>query len=85
MTADEFKFIRYMNADTGRFSFWIIFQDLRRNHYGKAGRKDLIKFFSEILGPLGDRWQYEKTHTTFCIKLNNDIDATMMVLRYNKN
>lgn len=84
MKTDEFKFIRYMNADTGRFSFWVIFQDLRISPYGKKGRKDLISFFTEILGPLGERWQYEKTTNTFCIKLNNDIDATMMVLRYNK-
>lgn len=85
MTADQFKFIRYMNAATGRFSFWVIFQDLRKNPYGIRGRKELVAFFTEILGPLGDRWQYEKTNQTFCIKLNNDLDATMMVLRYNKN
>lgn len=74
-----------MNADTGRFSFWVIFQDLRSHHYGKAGRRGIITFFTEILGPIGERWQYEKTYNTFCIKLNNEIDATMMVLRYNKN
>jgi len=85
MTTDDIKFIRYMNADTGRFSFWVIFQDLRTHHYGKAGRKDLINFFSQALGPLGENWQYEKTPHTICIKLNKDIDATMMVLRYNRN
>lgn len=73
-----------MNAQTGRFSFWVIFQDLRKNRFGKAGRKDLIDFFTEALGPLGERWQYEKTLATFCIKLDTEIDATMMVLRYNK-
>ena len=85
MTSADMKFLRYMNADTGRFSFWVIFKDLRKNPYGKKGRKELIEFFTTILGPLGERWQYEKTLSTFCIKLNNDIDATMMVLRYNKN
>jgi hypothetical protein len=73
-----------MNAETGRFSFWIIFHDLRAHKYGKAGRRDIIKFFSAALGPLGEQWQYEKTYTTFCIKLNNDADATMFVLKYCK-
>jgi hypothetical protein len=73
-----------MNAETSRFSFWVIFHDRRAHHYGKAGRKDLIKFFTDALGPLGENWQYEKTHTTFCIKLNRDIDATMFVLKYCK-
>lgn len=82
MTADEFKFIRYMNAKTNRFSFWVIFQDKRNYHLGQKGRKEFIKFFSEQLGPLGDRWEYEKTTSTFCIKLNNESDATMMTLRY---
>lgn len=84
MTADDFKFIKYMNAETSRFSFWVIFQDLRSSAYGVKGRKELTRFFTEILGPLGENWQYSKTESTFCIKLNKDIDATMFVLKYCK-
>ncbi len=73
-----------MNAETSRFSFWIIFQDLRKHSYGVKGRKELISFFTSLLGPLGENWQYEKTPTTFAIKLNRDIDATMFVLKYCK-
>lgn len=82
MTADEFKFIRYMNANTSRFSFWIIFQDLRKYNLGKKERKNFLNFFTEILGPVGENWHYEKTVHTFCIKLNREADATMMLLRY---
>lgn len=71
-----------MNARTSRFSFWIIFHDLRRYNLGKKGRKNFINFFTEILGPVGERWQYEKTIQFFCIKLDKEIDATMMLLRY---
>lgn len=85
MTTDDFKFIRYMNADTSRFSFWVIFKDNRKHPYGMKGRKELIKFFTDVLGPLGEKWQYEKTSHTFCIKLDRDIDATMFVLKYCKN
>ena len=82
MTADEIKFIRYMNADTSRFSFWVIFQDLRKHPYGIKGRKELISFFTEYLGPLGDRWHYEKTTTTVAVKLNDPSDATLFVLKF---
>jgi len=84
MTADDFKFIRYMNAEASRFSFWIIFQDLRKHAYGVKGRKELISFFTGILGPLGETWHYEKNSTTFSIKLDKDTDATLFVLRYCK-
>jgi hypothetical protein len=85
MTADEIKFIKYMNADTSRFSFWVIFKDNRKNPYGIKGRKELVSFFTQILGPLGERWQYEKNTQTVSIKLNNASDATMIVLQLNKN
>lgn len=84
MTADEFKFIRYMNADTSRFSFWVIFKDNRKHSYGKQGRKELISFFTDAIGPLGEKWQYEKTTHTFCIKLDKEADATMILLKYHR-
>ena len=47
MTADEIRLIRYMNADTRRFSFWMIFQDNRpMAPYGKRlQNKELVRFF----------------------------------------
>ena len=84
MTTDDFKFIRFMNVETSRFSFWIIFQDLRRHSYGIKGRKELINFFTNILGPLGECWQYEKNSLGFIIKLNENANTTMFALKYCK-
>jgi hypothetical protein len=84
MTADDFKFIKFMNVETSRFSFWIVFKDSRNNNYGKRARKELIEFFTSILGPLGERWEYSKDSHTFTIKLNEGIDATMFALKYCK-
>lgn len=84
MTADEFRFIKYVNANTSRFSFWLVFQNTVLTTSSKH-RKDIIKFFTPILGPLGDKWQYERNFITFCLKLDNEVDAMMMVLRYQKN
>jgi len=84
MTTDDFKFIRFMNVETSRFSFWVIFQDLRRNSYGIKGRKELVRYFTDILGPLGESWQYEKNDRDFIIKLNENANTTMFTLKYCK-
>ena len=73
-----------MNVEASRFSFWIVFQDNRYVSYGKRSRKDLIDFFTPILGTLGERWEYSKDSRSFIIKLNEGIDATMFALKYCK-
>lgn len=84
MTVDDFKFIRFMNVETSRFSFWVVFKDQRSHNYGKKARKELIDFFTPVLGSLGERWEYSKDGHTFIIKLNEGIDATMFALKYCK-
>jgi hypothetical protein len=83
MTIDDFRFIKFTNVETSRFSFWVVFLD-KRPIYGKKSRRDLIDFFTPILGPLGERWEYSKDSRTFIIKLNEGIDATMFSLKYCK-
>jgi hypothetical protein len=84
MTTDDFKFIRFVNVETSRFSFWAVFLDKRSDNYGKKSRKELIEFFTTVLGKLGDRWEYSKDSLSFIIKLNEEVDATMFALKYCK-
>lgn len=86
MTADDIKLIRYMNADTRRFSFWMIFQDNRLDFFGRKLRnKQLVKFFETSLGPLNDKWQFDASDAgRFVIKADSDLDVTMMLLRFNR-
>lgn len=86
MTADDIRLIRYMNADTRRFSFWMIFQDNRLDYRGRRVRnRELIKFFETIMGPLNDKWQFDASDAgTFVIKADSDLDVTMMLLRYHR-
>lgn len=86
MTADDIKIIRYMDTDTRRFSFWMIFLDNRFHYLGKkAANKSLIKFFEGRLGKLGERWQFDATDTDrFIIKADSDLDVTMMLLKFYK-
>ena len=86
MLADDIRLIRYMNADTRRFSFWMIFQDKRLDFHGRRYRnRELIKFFEATLGPMGEKWQFDASDAhTFVIKADNDLDVTMMLLRYHR-
>lgn len=84
MIADEIRLIRYMNANTRRFSFWLIFQD-NRNVVGKKAKRDLIKFFESTMGPLGAKWNFESTKNgRFAIKADSEADVTMMLLRFHR-
>lgn len=86
MTADDIRIIRYMNADTRRFSFWMIFQDNRPHVNSRRFRnKELIKFFESRIGPLGEKWQFDARDAgTFAIKADSDLDVTMMLLKFYK-
>ena len=84
MTTDDFRVIKYLDAKSNRFSFWVIFQN-RKDFTSAKHRKAIINFFTPLLGPLGIKWQYERNAKTFLLKLDNEADATMVVLKYQKN
>lgn len=84
MTADEFRFIKYVNTNTSRFSFWLVFKHHTKLTNARA-RKELISFFTPMLGPLGTKWHYERNALAFSLKLDSEADAIMMLLRYQKN
>lgn len=88
MLPDGIRFIRYMNAGTRRFSFWIVFNDDRKHKTDRdwsIAKKQIAKFFKEALGPAGNTWQFDSADPKkFILKLDRDVDATMMVLKFNR-
>lgn len=88
MLPDGVRFIRYMNAGTRRFSFWIIFTDDKRylsRRDWSNGKKEISNFFKQSLGPSGNTWQFDSADPErFILKLERDVDATMMVLKFNR-
>lgn len=76
-----------MNVGSRRFSFWVTFKDLRshQRQSGRRAKKELISFWSGILGTLGERWEYSSySNNLFVIKLNSSQDVTMMLLKYHR-
>lgn len=86
MTADDIRIVRYMDTNTRRFSFWMVFHDNRFKYAGRRfANKELIRFFESTLGKLGDKWQFDaRDPDRFIIKADSDLDVTMMLLKFYK-
>ena len=87
MQADELRLIRYMNAGTRRFSFWMIFQDQRMwpTNSGHLAKRSLVKFFESYLGPAGKRWQFDCSDPKrIIVKADSDLDVTMLLLKFHR-
>lgn len=83
MNWKEFKLIKTNNVNSKRFSFWITFRN-RSDLNKKQQRKNLIKYLTECLGPLGNRWEYSHVYDNiFILKLNNEKDFLLVLLKFN--
>jgi hypothetical protein len=84
MIFDDIKLIDHKSTGAKNFGYWITFRDTRKQIFqlGKRGRKDLISFFESKLGPLGDRWQYQKLHQNgFILKIKAEKDFLFLLLK----
>lgn len=81
MTFNDIKILWHRSTDAQRFGYWIML----RNHsskQGRAARKEIIAFFQAGLGPMGDRWQYQKcAESDYILKLNDERDFLFFLLK----
>ena len=85
MTQDDIRVIRYHRDISRRFGHWVFFQDKRptRDTIGVRGRKNLIRYLESVFGPLGLRWNYEKTdQVIYILKLDDEKDLVIFLLKY---
>lgn len=80
MKLNEFRIVSYKNVGTRKFGFWVLIRD-RGKLEGKAARRSLIKFIEASLGPLGNRWQYEKNQREIILKFNDERDLLIFLLK----
>jgi hypothetical protein len=81
MNQNDIRLIKFGNAGTKRFGYWIHFRD-RRNLAGLKARKSLIKFFDSCFGPLGDKWQYTKTSADeYIVKVEDEKHLMIFLLK----
>ena len=85
MTFDDVKLIKHQSTGAKRFGHWVELRD-RRPHgqaLGIRGRKTMLRFFEQSLGPLGQKWHYRKDDQNYILKLNDDRDLLFLLLRLN--
>lgn len=84
MNIEDIKIVRYVHTQTKKFNFWVEIKDYSKAH-GKTARKNLIKFFEQGLGPLGEKWQYACYDPgSFVIKFDNEKDLLLFLLKAQK-
>lgn len=83
MTFDDVKLIKHKTTGARRFGYWVQLRDRRpiQESAGVKGRKKILGFFEQSLGPLGDKWQYQKYDQEYIIKLNDERDLLFLLLR----
>ncbi len=81
MTFEDIKILWHRSTGAQRFGYWIML----RNHSpkkGQAARKAIIAFFQAGLGPMGERWQYQKCNDSeYILKLNDERDFLFFLLK----
>lgn len=84
MTFDDVKLVKHRSTGARRFGYWVQFRDRRplAESCGIRGRKIMLKFFEQSLGPLGGKWQYQKHNQEYIIKLNDEKDLLFLLLRF---
>jgi hypothetical protein len=83
MNFDDVKLVNHRSTGARRFGYWVQIRDRRpvKDAAGVRGRKNILNFFSQSLGPLGGKWQYQKIDTEYILKLNDERDLLFLLLR----
>jgi hypothetical protein len=84
MNSSDIKVIRHKDTGAKRFGYWIFFKDTRGSqiYSGKRGRKDLINFFENSFGTIGEKWSYQKLDIDkFIIKFDQEKDFIFFLLK----
>lgn len=81
MTFDDVKILWHRSTGARGFGYWI-FLRIHSSKHGKALRKGIINFFEQGLGPIGQRWQYQKcSDQEYILKLDNEKDFLFFLLK----
>lgn len=84
MNFEDIRLIKQKNTGAKKFGYWVQFKDQRPSHHsvGNRGRINLIRFIESCLGPIGQRWQYQKLDQgDYILKLNSEHDLLIFMLR----
>jgi hypothetical protein len=80
----DYKVVRYHSTKAKKYSFWLTVSSIE--YCDRVARKTFIDFVENNLGPIGNRWQYQKISSTrFILKLCEEQDALLFLLKFKKD
>jgi hypothetical protein len=87
MTLDDLNLLRYKTLECKRFSHWVWLQDRSSGTTSTRQKRKKLRFFIEsIIGVLSGRWQYQECdNNVYIIKLNEEKDLLVFLLKFKKN
>lgn len=84
MIEKDYRVVRYHSTKAKKYAFWLTMATTE--YTNRVARKTFIDFVENSLGPLGDRWQYQKvSNTRFILKLSGEQDALLFLLKFKKD
>jgi hypothetical protein len=85
MNQEDIRVAKYLDVKTKRFRFWLTLFDCRGGNQssGKKGKRTLIQYLESFIGPLGQRWHFERIgEHVYTIKIDQEKDLLIFFLRF---
>lgn len=83
MSAESIRVEKFIKTNCKRYRYWLIFRKPCNSLTTKQDRKTFIDFIQNILGPIGNKWQYQKQDFgNFILKIDSEQDALFLLLKY---
>lgn len=77
---------KFFTTNCRRYKYWLEFRKHGNILTTKQDRKTFIEFIQNILGPIGQKWQYQKQDFgNFILKIDSEQDALFLLLKYKSN
>jgi hypothetical protein len=86
MISEKIRVEKYFNTGSKKYSFWIFMGSSEIASVTKKEKKEFIKFAELNLGPIGQKWHYQRLDSgRFILKLNSETDAVFFLLKFKRD
>jgi hypothetical protein len=86
MISEKIRVERYVDTGSKKYRFWIFMGSPSIASVTKKEKREFIKFAENNLGPIGDKWQYQRLDFgKFILKLNSEMDAVFFLLKFKRD
>ena len=87
ITKDDIRVVRFFKGGKGRFANWFVLQDARPNRATVQSKREMIHFFTEQFGRVGEKWDFDYARSQsnqWVLKIDKESDATLFSLKFQR-